>query len=107
MKKFKLYAEIPSASGATTQLRWDKISGFDWIIDYNKLALHMAQQNQLISAGVKYQIFKVELEDDIFNSLLLEIGRKQRNILRDFIIVSEGTFPLVQIIRKSVMSKVE
>jgi hypothetical protein len=102
MKKFKLYVEVPSLLGTITYVRMDKMPEFDGIVDYNQLALHMANQNLLIKEGAKYQIFVIEMDRDKYFQLVSDISRKQKNRLGKigYMIISDGTFPLIQILPK-------
>lgn len=102
MKNFKLYVEVPSLLGTITYIRIDRVSIFEGIVDYNQLALHMANQNLLIKEGAKYQIFLVEVERDLYFKLVRDISMKQKNRLKEigYMIISDGTFPLVQVMPK-------
>lgn len=102
MKHFKLYVEIVSPIGSKTFARLDKFSNSQDLIDLNQLALHMYNQNMLIAKDntKSYEVMVVKLPRERFDVFKKEINLKQKNILGDTVIISDGVFPLVRIIKE-------
>lgn len=102
MKHFKLYVEIISPIGSKTFARLDKFSNYQELIDLNQLVLHMYNQNLAIAndSTRAYELMIVRLPKEKFDPFKKEINLKQKNILGDTVIISDGIFPLVRIIKE-------
>lgn len=108
-KRFKLYLEIPTPVGTNTCIRLDKLPGFEDIIDPYRLAQHLVLQieERRNDPTKKLDLMPIVIGQDRFNELKRAISTKQKHLIGWYVIVSDGSRPLVQVMAEMPKSEEE